>query len=144
MLRDAKDGYWAGQVDVQQQVASAWVLYADGKQDEALKAMSAAVDAEDKTEKAPVTPGPLAPARELYGFMLLDRGMAKEAFAVFEATTAKEPNRFNGYVGLAKAEQAMGDGAKAKETYSKLVALAANSNSERPALTAARSFVASN
>jgi hypothetical protein len=144
MLRDSKDSYWAGQVDVQQQVATAWVLYADGKQDEALKAMSAAVDAEDKTEKAPVTPGPLAPARELYGFMLLDRGMAKEAFAVFEATTAKEPNRFNGYVGLAKAEQAMGDGAKAKETYGKLVALAADSDSERPALAAARSFVASN
>ena len=66
-LREAKNNYWAGQVDVQQQIATAWVLYADGKQDEALKVMSAAVDAEDKTEKAPVTPGPLAPARELYG-----------------------------------------------------------------------------
>jgi tetratricopeptide (TPR) repeat protein len=143
-LREAKNGYWAGQVDVQEQAATAWVLYADGKHDEALKVMSAAVDAEDKTEKAPVTPGPLAPARELYGFMLLDRGMAKEALAVFEATMAKEPNRFNGYVGAAKAAQAMGDVAKAKETYGKLVALAAESNSERPTLAAARSFVASN
>jgi tetratricopeptide (TPR) repeat protein len=143
-LREAKNSYWAGQVDVQEQVATAWVLYADGKQDEALKVMSAAVDAEDKTEKAPVTPGPLAPARELYGFMLLDRGMANEALAVFEATMAKEPNRFNGYVGAARAAQAKGDGAKAKETYEKLVALAAGSNSERPTLTAARSFVASN
>jgi Flp pilus assembly protein TadD len=118
------------------------VLYADGKPDEALKVMSAAVDAEDNTEKAPVTPGPLAPARELYGFMLLDRGMAKEALAVFEATMAKEPNRFNGYVGAAMAAQAMGDAAKAKETYGKLVTLAAGSNSERPTLAAARSFVA--
>jgi tetratricopeptide (TPR) repeat protein len=143
-LREAKNGYWAGQVDVQEQIATAWVLSADGKQDEALKVMSAAVDAEDKTEKAPVTPGPLAPARELYGFMLLDRGMAKEALAVFEATMAKEPNRFNGYVGAAKAAQAMGDAAKAKESYGKLVALAAESNSERPTLIAARSFIASN
>ena len=51
--------------------------YAEGKHDEALRAMSAAADAEDKTEKHVVTPGPLAPARELYGYMLLDRGMAR-------------------------------------------------------------------
>ena len=101
-LREAKNNYWAGQVDVQEQAASAWILYADGKYDDALKAMSVAVDAEDKTEKSPVTPGPLAPARELYGFMLLDRGMAREALAAFEATMAKEPNRYNGYVGRRK------------------------------------------
>jgi tetratricopeptide (TPR) repeat protein len=143
-LREAKNSYWAGQVDVQQQAANAWVLYAEGKYDDALKAMSAAVDAEGNTEKSPVTPGPLAPARELYGFMLLDRGMAKEALAAFEATMAKEPNRFNGYVGAAKAAQALGDTAKAKAAYEKLVALAAGSDSARPALDAARAFVASN
>ena len=77
-----------------------------------------------RPKKSPVTPGPLAPARELYGFMLLDRGMAKEALAAFEATEAKEPNRFNGYVGAAKAAQALGDTAKAKANYEKLVALA--------------------
>ena len=143
-LREARNNYWAGQVDVEAQVANAWVLYADGKYDDALKAMSAAADAEDKTEKSPVTPGPLAPARELYGFMLLDRGMAKEALAAFEATMAKEPNRFNGYVGAAKAAQALGDTAKAKAAYEKLVALAADSDSERPTLAAARAFVASN
>jgi len=86
----------------------------------------------------------LAPARELYGFMLLDRGMAKEALAVFEATMAKEPNRFNGYVGAAMAAQASGDAAKAKATYGQLVALAADSDSQRPTLVTARSFVASN
>ena len=120
------------------------MLYAEGHQEEALKVMSAAVEAEDKTEKAPVTPGPLAPARELYGFMLLDRGMAREALAVFEATMAKEPNRFNGYLGAATAAQALGDVAKAKATYGKLIALAEGSNSDRPTLAVARSFVASN
>jgi tetratricopeptide (TPR) repeat protein len=143
-LIETKNSYWAGQVEVQEKIATAWVLYADGKQDEALKVMNAAVEAEDNTEKAPVTPGPLAPARELYGFMLLDRGMAKEALAVFDVTMTKEPNRFNGYVGAARAAQAIGDSAKAKETYEKLIALAAASNSERPTLAAARSFVASN
>ena len=131
-------------VDIQRQVAGAWVLYAEGKYDEALKAMSAAADAEDKTEKHPVTPGPLTPARELYGAMLLDHGMAKEALAAFEATMAKEPNRFNGFVGAAKAAQALGDQAKAKAIYEKLVAVTAGSDAERPALAAARAFVASN
>jgi tetratricopeptide (TPR) repeat protein len=143
-LREAKNSYWAGQVDVEAQVANAWILYADGKYDEALKAMSAAAAAEDNTEKAPVTPGPLAPARELYGFMLLDRGMAREALAAFEATMTKEPNRFNGYVGFAKAAQALGDTTRAKAAYEKLVALAAGSDSERPSLATARAFVASN
>src|ERR1051325_165004 len=75
-LRDkliaAKDGYWSEQVDIQAKVASAWVLYAEGKHEEALTAMSAAADAEDKTEKHPVTPGVPRPARELYGVMLLE------------------------------------------------------------------------
>jgi tetratricopeptide (TPR) repeat protein len=143
-LREAKNNYWAGQVDVQAQVANAWILYADGKYDEALKTMNAAAEAEDNSEKSPVTPGPLAPARELYGFMLLDRGMAKEALAAFEATMAKEPNRFNGYVGAAKAAQALGDTTKTKANYEKLVASAAGSDSERPTLATARAFVANN
>jgi hypothetical protein len=143
-LRDAKNDYWAGQVDIEAQIANAWILYADGKYDDALKAMSAASDAEDKSEKAPVTPGPLVPARELYGFMLLDHGMAKEALATFEATKAKEPNRFNGYAGTAMAAQALGDIAAAKANYEKLLSLAAGSGSNRPALATARAFVASN
>jgi tetratricopeptide (TPR) repeat protein len=141
-LRETKNDYWAGQVDIQAQIANAWILYADAKYDDALKAMSQAADAEDKTEKAPVTPGPLVPARELYGFMLLDHGMAKEALAEFQTTQEKEPNRFNGYAGAAKAAQALGDIATAKANYEKLLALAPDSN--RPVLAEARSFVASN
>jgi hypothetical protein len=143
-LREAKSDYWAGQVDVAALVANAWILYADAKYDDALKAMSAAADAEDKTEKGPVTPGPLTPARELYGVMLLDRGMAKEALTAFEATKAKEPNRFNGYAGAARAAQALGDTATAKANYEKLLALSSGSDSDRPSLVAARAFVASN
>jgi hypothetical protein len=94
-LRDAKDAYWSGQVDIQAQVASAWILSAEGKQDEALKAMSAAADAEDKTEKHPVTPGVPKPARELYGEMLLQSGMPGEALAAFEGDVEEgaEPSR---------------------------------------------------
>jgi hypothetical protein len=143
-LREAKDTYWAGIVDIQRQVAAAWVLHAEGKYNEALEAMSAAADAEDKTEKHAVTPGPLAPARELYGEMLLDRDKAKEALAAFEATKAKEPNRFRGFLGAAQAAEKLGDKATAKANYEKLLALTAGSNSDRPELATARKMVATN
>jgi hypothetical protein len=61
-LRAANDTYWTEQVDIQWQIATAWVFHAEGKYDQALKAMSAAADAEDKTEKHPVTPGVPTPA----------------------------------------------------------------------------------
>jgi tetratricopeptide (TPR) repeat protein len=141
-LRDAKDAYWSGIVDIQWQVANAWLLYAEGKYDEALKAMSAAADAEDKTEKSPVTPGPLAPARELLGAMLLERGMTKEALAAFEATLAKEPHRLGATIGAAKAAEKTGDAAKAKQRYAEAVALAEAADPVRPEIAAARAFVA--
>ena len=119
-LSEAKDTYWSQIVSIQQQVVTAWQLYAEGKYHEALAMMSAAADAEDKTEKHPVTPGPVAPARELYGTMFVDRGMAGEALAAFEAGMAKEPNRFNGIAGAAQAAVALSDMAKAKALNEKL------------------------
>src|SRR5262249_49853652 len=140
-LREAKDAYWAEQVDIQWQAASAWLLYAQGKYDDALKTMSAAADAEDKTEKSPVTPGPLAPARELYGAMLLDRGMAKDALAAYEATLKKEPHRLGATLGAAKAAEKAGDPGKARQHYAATVALTENADGARPEVAAARVFV---
>jgi hypothetical protein len=131
-LRDAKDAYWSEIVGIQQQVANAWMLYAEGNHDEALKAMAAAADAEDKTEKHPVTPGPLAPARELYGAMLLDRGMAKEALAAYEAVFAKEPNRLATYIGATKAATKLGNTAKVKQYSAKVMSLTKDADSQRP------------
>jgi hypothetical protein len=142
-LREAKDSYWSEQVDIQWQIAAAWLLHAKGRHAEALEAMSAAADAEDKTEKSVVTPGPLAPARELYGVMLLERSRPKEALAAFEATLAKEPNRFNAFAGAAKAAEALGDEAKAAGYYAKLAALGSGGG-DRPELTGARAFLARN
>lgn len=137
-LKEAKDGYWSEIVGIQQQVANAWVLFAEGKQDEALKAMSAAADAEDKTEKHPVTPGPLAPARELYGAMLLERGMAREALMAYEAVLAKEQNRLASYVGAAKAAAKAGSADKAKRYTAKVISLTRNADSPRPEVMALR------
>ena len=140
-LRDAKDAYWSEQVDIQQRVASAWVLYAEGKYDEALNAMSAAADAEDKTEKHPVTPGVPTPARELYGVMLLERGKPNEALAAFEATLKKEPNRLGAYVGAAKAAEKSGDSVKARTYYEKVVAIAGGADDTRTDVADARAHL---
>ena len=137
-LKEAKDAYWSEIVGIQQQVAGAWVLYAEGKRDDALKAMSAAADAEDKTEKHPVTPGPLAPARELYGAMLLESGMATEALAAYEAVLAKEHNRLAAYVGAAKAATKSGSGDKARQYTAKVISLTKDADSQRPEIMALR------
>jgi hypothetical protein len=107
-LRQAKDAYWAEQVDIQWQAATAWVLHAEGSRTEALKIMSAAADAEDRTEKSTVTPGPIMPARELLGYMLLEHGAAADALSAFEATLKKEPNRLGATSGASKALASMG------------------------------------
>ena len=140
-LREAKDAYWSEIVDIQRQIATAWLLAAEGKHDEALKAMSAAADTEDKTDKHAVTPGPLAPARELYGQMLLARGMVSEALVAFEATKAKEPNRFRGYAGAAKAAEKLGDRAAAKANYEQLIKLVGQPQSDRAEVKAAYQFL---
>jgi hypothetical protein len=140
-LREAKDAYWAEQVDIQWQTANAWLLYAQGKYDEALAAMAAAAAAEDKTEKSPVTPGPIVPARELYGAMLLERGQAKDALAAFEATLKKEPHRLGATLGAAKASEQLGDVGTARQYYAAAVALGETADPVRPEIAAARAFV---
>ena len=140
-LRQAKDAYWSEQVDIQSQIAAAWVLYAEDKHDDALKAMSAAADAEEKTEKHPVTPGVPKPARELYGVMLLERGMAKDALAAFEATLKKEPNRLGAFVGAAKAAEKAGDKARARDYYKKVVTIAGAAHKSRIEVADARAFL---
>jgi len=143
-LRAAKDAYWSEQVNIQWQQASAWLLFAEGKHDAALTTMRVAADAEDKTDKATVTPGQLAPARELYGAMLLARGMVPEALAAFEATLQKEPRRLDATIGAGRASEQVGDRPKARQYYAAAVTLGESSDPVRPEIVEARAFVANN
>jgi tetratricopeptide (TPR) repeat protein len=88
-----------------------------------------------------VSPGPLAPARELLGYMLLEAGRASEALAAFEATARKEPNRFRGLYGAGQAAEAAGDRAKATAFYRQLLEVAGDPGADRPELQHARQFV---
>jgi tetratricopeptide (TPR) repeat protein len=121
---------------------TAWLLLATGHKDEAMAKMAAAADAEDKTEKSPVTPGPLAPARELYGAMLLQQGKAVEALVAFEATLRKEPNRLNAFLGAAAAASAAGDSAKARQYFSAAAKQASDASVERTDVIKARALAA--
>jgi hypothetical protein len=142
-LRDMKDAYWTEQVEIQRRVALAWQAYAQGKKEEGLAEMRAAADAEDATDKSAVSPGPLAPARELYGYMLLDAGKNSEALVAFEATMKKEPNRFRGIYGGARAAEAAGDRAKAAMYYKQLLEVAKEADTDRPELQHAKKVAAS-
>lgn len=96
-----REAYWAEQVAIQRLGASAWLELAQGRNSEALRLMREAAAREDATEKSAVTPGPLAPARELLGDMLLTLKRADEARTEYRAVLKKEPNRRRAALGLA-------------------------------------------
>ena len=138
-LAKAGEVYWAEQVEIQRLGAAAWLAFKDNRIDDALTAMREAADREDRTEKAAVTPGPIAPARELLGEMLLQLKRPKEALAAFEITLKKEPNRFHALAGAAEAAQAAGDTATMRKYYQQLLQLTVKADSPgRPELVAAR------
>jgi hypothetical protein len=139
--REAKDAYWTEQIDIQRRVALAWQTFAAGDKAEGLAQMSAAADAEDATDKSAISPGPLAPARELFGYMLLEAGKPKEALAAFEVTMKKEPNRFRGIYGGARAAEALGNRAVATTYYKKLLQVAKDADTQRPELQHAKKFI---
>jgi tetratricopeptide (TPR) repeat protein len=141
-LTQRKSPYWAEQVDIQANIATAWALRAEGRNDEALAAMRAAASQEDKTEKSTVTPGPLLPAREVLGDMLMELNQLPEALKQYEASLAKEPNRFRGLYGAALAAERSGDRVRARAHYEKLAAMTAQSNSTRPELGRLRQVLA--
>jgi tetratricopeptide (TPR) repeat protein len=108
-LLNAGENYWARQVEIQEVAVGAWDALAAGKKEEALQQMKSAAELEDGTEKSAVTPGPLAPARELLGDMLLEMNEPAQALEQFEATLKKEPGRFRALYGAAHAAQLGGN-----------------------------------
>jgi hypothetical protein len=105
----ANESYWAEQVAIQHLGASAWLQFASGRHDVALDRMREAAEREDATEKAAVTPGPIAPARELLGDMLMRLDRPAEALAEYRAGLAREPNRYHTLKGAEAAAVATRD-----------------------------------
>ena len=138
-LVGAGEAYWAEQLRIQALDASAWLAFARGQRAAALDTMRLAADAEDRTEKSAVTPGPLAPSRELLGEMLLASGDPVQALAAFEATLAREPRRFRAIAGAARAARAAGNAQQARRFASDLRDVCARGDRPgRPDLVLAR------
>lgn len=130
-LINQKDAYKANQVQIQIKTGEAWMRLKEGKNSEALQLMNLAADLEDKTEKHPVTPGEVIPARELLGDMLLQMNTPAEALKMYEADLEKHPNRFNALYGAGLAAERSGQTEKAKLYYSRLLNICGE-NSARP------------
>ncbi|MFP5356340.1 MAG: hypothetical protein ACLGIK_14525, partial [Gemmatimonadota bacterium] len=116
-LQAAGEAYWAEQVAIQHRGAQAWLAHAEGRDSAALTSMREAAEREGATEKSAVTPGPLVPARELLGDLLLALGRPREALTEYRAALTSEPNRYLTLDGARRAAGAAGDRA-AEAAYS--------------------------
>ncbi len=142
-LEDAKNRYWATEVEIQRLAVAGWIAHKRGDAQEGLKLMRAAADLEDRNEKHIVTPGRIVPARELLGEMLLEQKQPALALKEFEASQVREPNRFRNFYGSALAAEGAGDRTKAAMYYDKLLRLASKSDGTRPELARAKMALAS-
>jgi hypothetical protein len=140
-LAEAKNTYWANQVEVQRQAAAATLAHVQGKDDEALDLMRKAAILEASMDKHPATPGAVVPARELLADLSLELNRPAEALAEYEATLVSEPNRFRSLFGAAQAAERTGDAARATEYYQQLLTMTAAADTKRAELQLAQAFV---
>jgi hypothetical protein len=142
-LSRAHEPYWARQVEIQATAVAAWSALVTGKSEEALRQMDSAAKLEDATEQSAVTPGPLSPARELLGEMLLEMNEPGEALVQFEATLKKEPRRFRSLYGAARAAQLSGSRDASQKYFRELLSVCAHSDKlGRPEIKEARESLA--
>ena len=92
--------------------------------------------------KSAITPGPLAPARELLGEMLADAKRPAQALKEFEANLKKEPNRFRSLYGAGRMAELAGARQKARSYFGQLVKICERGDRQaRPDLEHAREYV---
>jgi tetratricopeptide (TPR) repeat protein len=142
-LAEGKIGYWAEQVEILRLASAGWIAFAEGRRDEGLGLMREAADVESRSNKAPVSPGPVLPARELLGDMLLEAGQPAAALKEYEASQKREPNRFRGYYGAALAAAKAGDRERAEANFDQLVRMTAKGE-PRPEMKQLRDIIESN
>jgi len=116
----------------------AWSEFANGNIEQALEAMRASADLQDKVGQGEVD----IPAREMLADMLLEAKRPEEALAEYRQALTLSPNRFNGLYGAGQAAEASGDRTTAARYYAALVKTGGNA-STRPEIAHAKEFVSS-
>jgi tetratricopeptide (TPR) repeat protein len=141
-LNAAKNAYWADQVEIWRLEAAGWTAQAESKPEEARKLLTDAAALEDSTEKHPVTPGPIQPAREMLGDLLLEQKQPEAALLEYEAVLKGSPARFNALYGAARGAELAGMDDKARTHFASLMELAGKNESQRRELGEARAYLA--
>jgi hypothetical protein len=127
-------GYdWATQVGIEHSSLQAWIAHAENRNEEAVRLMRAAADLEDTTDKHPVTPGAVLPARELLADLLMELKRPAEALIEYQTVLRDSPNRWNALTGAVRAARLKGDEQVARAWHAKLTALAASADPQRKA-----------
>ena len=134
---------WRKQVAIERQIAEAWLAHAKGNDDDALGIMHAAADLDDATEKHPVTPGAILPAREQLGELLLEIHRPGDALKEYEASLQRAPRRLAGLYGAAQSAKLAGDSGKAGRYFAELAAVTEDGDGTRAEVKSARMFAAS-
>jgi tetratricopeptide (TPR) repeat protein len=129
---------WKTQVAIERQMAEAWLAHAEGRPDDALRLMRAAADLDDATEKHPVTPGAILPAREQLGELLLELKRPAEALREYEASLTRAPRRLAGLYGAARAARLAGNASQASRYYAQLLEVAGKGDGTRAEILEAR------
>jgi tetratricopeptide (TPR) repeat protein len=140
-LRSLNDTYWATIVEAQRLAASAWIARGNGDTAGAIRLARQGAELEETVEKHPVTPGPLLPARELEGDLLMELGRYAEALASYEKTLEREPKRARALFGAARAAELAKRTAVARERYAELVEVMAKADPDRKEVRVAREFL---
>ncbi len=136
--------YWINQIEIQKTIVKAWQLFASNDMGKSLETMTLAANLEDSTEKSPVTPGQLLPAKEMLGDLLLEMNRPKEALIQYELSLQKCPNRFNSLFGAGKSAELLGDSKKAIFYFAKLQKNCKSSGSNRDRLVHASHVIDNN
>ena len=133
--------YEINQLNIQIKASEAWIKFSQGNKEEAVRLMAEAAAMEDATEKHPVTPGEVVPARELLGDLLMETKDYGKALEAYEADLKRHSGRLNGLYGAALAAQKSGEQEKAKQYFEQVVATAQLSTTDRDALITAKAFL---
>jgi hypothetical protein len=136
-----QEPYWSRIAEIKRDAAKAWALFVSGDTARGLALAAAAADSEEVTDKHPVTPAELLPARELQADMLLAAGRYREALAAYRATLSREPGRARSYYGAGRAAQLAGDREAAVKAYREYLNAMEGGDGRRPELATARAFL---
>jgi len=139
--RKTKNAFRAEYLASEGNQARAWLLFAEGKNSEAIDLLRSEADKQDAEGKGEVA----LPVREMLGDMLLELGRSQEALREYELSLKTDPNRFNGLYGAAHAAELSGEPAAATRYFTQLLENCGTSGpSDRPELSRARALLATN